>query len=61
MPDDLYQRYQAAHRAYESHADSCDAACTRDTPQCRAGHGLFASFARLQDAYLTRLKQRRTR
>ncbi|MEU0054678.1 hypothetical protein [Streptomyces sp. NPDC006309] len=58
MPDDLHQRYQAAHRAYQSHADSCGAGCTRGTPQCRDGKRLYETFARLQDAYLTRLKQR---
>ncbi|GAA2733350.1 hypothetical protein [Streptomyces nogalater] len=57
MPDDLYQRYQAAHRAYQTHAASCDD-CTRDTPRCRDGQRLFDSFARLQDAYLTRQQQR---
>ncbi|MEU8473349.1 hypothetical protein AB0F30_36735 [Streptomyces sp. NPDC029006] len=53
MPDDLYQRYQAAHRAYQAHAPSCGA-CTRDTFHCRDGEKLHESFARLQDAYLTR-------
>ncbi|GAB1340847.1 hypothetical protein ACE1SV_74370 [Streptomyces sp. E-15] len=60
MPDDLHQRYQAAHRAYQTHAASCGD-CIRTDPQCRDGKRLFISFARLQDAYLTRLKQRRTR
>ncbi|WP_225828908.1 hypothetical protein [Streptomyces naphthomycinicus] len=60
VPDDLYQRYQAAHRAYEAHAASCGG-CTRDTPECRDGKEQFLSFAQLQDAYLTRLKQRRAR
>ncbi|MFF8911555.1 hypothetical protein [Streptomyces olivaceoviridis] len=60
MPDDLHQRYQAAHRAYKTHAASCGD-CTRDTPNCPAGKRLFESFARLQDAYLNRLKQRPAR
>ncbi|WP_234339837.1 hypothetical protein [Streptomyces sp. NRRL F-3307] len=58
VPDDLYQRYQAAHRAYQVHVASCDG-CTRDTPNCPAGRRLFESFARLQDAYLAKQKQRR--
>ncbi|MEU2357936.1 hypothetical protein ABZ599_34005 [Streptomyces misionensis] len=57
MPDDLYQRYQAAHRAYQTHAASCGD-CTRNTPACPAGHRLFESFARLQDAYLNRLRNK---
>lgn len=58
MPDDLYQRYQAAHRAYRAHATSCTS-CTRYGPGCPAGQRLYEAFARLQDAYLTRLNQRR--
>lgn len=57
VPDDLYQRYQAAHRAYQTHAASCGD-CTRDIPGCPAGHRLRELFARLQDAYLARQKQR---
>ncbi|MEU1668550.1 hypothetical protein ABZ547_34210 [Streptomyces sparsogenes] len=57
MPDDLYKRYQAAHRAYRAHATSCTS-CTSDSPVCPAGQRLHEGFARLQDAYLTRLKQR---
>ncbi|MFD0396334.1 hypothetical protein ACFQ3Z_45700 [Streptomyces nogalater] len=38
MPDDLYQRYQAAHRAYQTHAASCDD-CTRDTPDAGTDSG----------------------
>ncbi|MGW3360556.1 hypothetical protein ACWDFL_35065 [Streptomyces bungoensis] len=59
MPDDLYQRYQAAHRAHQAHIASCPR-CS-DNPGCPAGQRLYETFARLQDAYLTRLKQRRTR
>ncbi|MGW7671938.1 hypothetical protein ACWGJX_33285 [Streptomyces sp. NPDC054775] len=60
MPDDLYQRYQAAHRAHLAHTASCTR-CTPDGPDCPAGQRLFEAFARLQDAYLTRLNQRRGR
>ncbi|MFF3516570.1 hypothetical protein [Streptomyces sp. NPDC002573] len=55
MPDDLLQRYQAARRAYLAHTRSCTR-CT-DTAHCPDGERLYASFTRLQDAYLA--KQRR--
>ncbi|MEU7428401.1 hypothetical protein [Streptomyces sp. NPDC040750] len=61
MPDDLHQRYQAAHRAYQLHAGSCGAGCARDIPRCRDGKRLYELFARLQDAYLNRLRQSRKR
>ncbi|MGW1988047.1 hypothetical protein ACWCPJ_37335 [Streptomyces collinus] len=59
MPDDLYQRYQAAHRACQAHTASCTP-CANSTT-CPTGKRLYETFARLQDAYLTRLKQRRKR
>ncbi|MEU3343035.1 hypothetical protein [Streptomyces sp. NPDC006668] len=52
MPDDLYERYQAAHTAHRSHRATCTG-CT-DTSCCPAGQRLFESFTRLQDAYLNR-------
>ncbi|MEV6806564.1 hypothetical protein [Streptomyces sp. NPDC051132] len=58
MPDDLYQRYQAAHRDYQTHAASCYDGCTRDIPGCPACQRLRELFVRLQDAYLTRQQQR---
>ncbi|GEK04484.1 hypothetical protein [Streptomyces sp. 1-11] len=57
MPDDLYQRYQAAHRAWQAHTATCTS-CTSDGPNCPAGARSFEGFARLQDVYLTRLNQR---
>ncbi|MCX4581362.1 hypothetical protein OHB41_51380 [Streptomyces sp. NBC_01571] len=57
MADDLYQRYQAAHRAYQTHTTACTH-CTSDSLNCPAGQRLFEAFARLQDAYLNRLNQR---
>ncbi|MFE9499808.1 hypothetical protein [Streptomyces collinus] len=60
MPDDLSHRYQTAHRAWQLHTESCHD-CTLATLGCPAGKRLFESFARLQDAYLTRLNQRRKR
>ncbi|MER6037972.1 hypothetical protein ABT133_29370 [Streptomyces sp. NPDC001835] len=59
MPDDPYQRYQAAYRAQQAHTASCTS-CT-DAARCPDGARLWASFTRLQDAYLTRLNQRRRR
>ncbi|WP_094104062.1 hypothetical protein [Streptomyces phaeoluteigriseus] len=55
MPDDLYERYQAAHRAYRAHRTTCSH-CT-DTSRCPAGQRLVESFTRLQDAYLNRQRQ----
>ncbi|MFJ3497832.1 hypothetical protein ACIPPJ_30165 [Streptomyces sp. NPDC086091] len=62
MPDDLYARYQDARRAYQQHTDTCRA-CTPTGPgsDCDDGRRRFVRLARLQDLYLTRLKQRRTR
>ncbi|MGA5207935.1 hypothetical protein [Streptomyces variegatus] len=56
MPDDLYQRYQAAHRAHQMHAAACTS-CT-DRARCRDGARLWESFTRLQDAYLQRKRPR---
>ncbi|OKJ74404.1 hypothetical protein AMK32_36090 [Streptomyces sp. CB01883] len=58
VPDDLHRRYQAAHLAYQAHADACQG-CTRDTPNCQDGQRLRESFTRLQDAYLTRQRSKR--
>ncbi|USQ89920.1 hypothetical protein NFX46_40275 (plasmid) [Streptomyces phaeoluteigriseus] len=57
MPDNLYERYQAAHRAYRAHRATCSH-CT-DTSRCPNGQRLYASLARLQDAYLNRQRQQR--
>ncbi|MEU3855041.1 hypothetical protein [Streptomyces sp. NPDC029554] len=56
MPDDLFQRYQAAHRAYQAHARACTS-CT-DQARCTQGTRLWESFVRLQDAYLQRKRPR---
>ncbi|MFI1700623.1 hypothetical protein ACH419_32270 [Streptomyces bobili] len=55
--DDLHERYQAAHTAHRTHQATC-CTCT-DTGRCPAGQRQFESFARLQDAYLNRQRQRR--
>ncbi|AKN75848.1 hypothetical protein QR97_39720 [Streptomyces sp. PBH53] len=62
MPDELHARYQAAFDAWQAHVTSCDR-CTPDSPaaDCPVGRRLHTSFERLQDAYLTRLEQRRRR
>ncbi|MEU0060400.1 hypothetical protein [Streptomyces sp. NPDC006334] len=57
MTDDLYKRYQAAHRAYRAHRTPCSD-CT-DTSRCPTGQRLYESLARLQDAYLNRQRQQR--
>lgn len=56
MPDDLFQRYQAAHRAHQAHAADCTT-CT-DHARCREGSQLWESFTRLQDAYLQHKRPR---
>ncbi|MFG2811486.1 hypothetical protein ACIQNT_39085 [Streptomyces luteogriseus] len=56
MPDDLYSRYQAAHRAHQTHAKTCKS-CT-DHVRCPTGARLWESFERLQDAYLQRTRRR---
>ncbi|MFE0448614.1 hypothetical protein [Streptomyces fungicidicus] len=56
MPDDLYQRYMAAHRAHQAHRADC-AHCT-DRARCPDGARLWSVFERLQDAYLTRQRKR---
>jgi hypothetical protein len=57
VPDDLYDRYQAAHRAHLAHTRSCSRC--QDNARCPDGERLAATFVRLQDAYLSRqLRQR---
>ncbi|MFG3275967.1 hypothetical protein [Streptomyces luteogriseus] len=56
MPDDLYSRYQAAHRSHQTHAKACTS-CT-DHARCAQGARLWESFERLQDAYLQRHRRR---
>ncbi|MFB7598381.1 hypothetical protein [Streptomyces sp. NPDC056160] len=59
MPDDLYQRYMAAHRANQAHSDACTT-CTAAT-RCPDGQRVYERFARLQDAYLKRQRDQRRR
>ncbi|KAB2977494.1 hypothetical protein F8R89_01060 [Streptomyces sp. SS1-1] len=59
MPDDLYQRYQAAARAHQEHTTSCPR-CT-GTARCSEGARLWSVFERLQDAYIDRQRTKRTR
>ncbi|MEW2297092.1 hypothetical protein ABZ719_31065 [Streptomyces sp. NPDC006743] len=57
MPDDLYQRYMAAHRAQRAHTDACTT-CTV-TDRCSDGQRVYDRFVRLQDAYLAQQRKRR--
>jgi hypothetical protein len=57
VPDDLYQRYQAAHRAYQAHTGTCTRCI--DSSRCHDGQRAYEHFARLQDAYLTRQRTQR--
>jgi hypothetical protein len=59
VPDDLYQRYQGAARAHQEHTTGCPR-CT-DRARCPDGQRLWATFERLQDAYLQRQRSKRTR
>ncbi|MEV5177127.1 hypothetical protein AB0L10_40075 [Streptomyces flaveolus] len=56
MPDDLYQRYQAAYRAHQAHLADCTR-CTNHA-RCPDEQRLYGTFARLQDAYLARQRTR---
>ncbi|MEU4490081.1 hypothetical protein AB0H94_35290 [Streptomyces purpurascens] len=56
MPDNLYERYQAAHRAQQTHTTACST-CT-DRARCPEGTRLWESFERLQDVYLQRKRPR---
>ncbi|WP_177204454.1 hypothetical protein [Streptomyces sp. CC53] len=58
MPDDLYHRYMKALAASRAHDATCTT-CTRDA-LCADGSRLEESFTRLQDAYLTRLREQRS-
>lgn len=51
VSDDLFPRYQGAHRAHQEHR----AFCADCTDRCPEGARLWAAFERLQDAYLARL------
>ncbi|MER6789509.1 hypothetical protein ABT330_33670 [Streptomyces sp. NPDC000658] len=53
----LYSRYMAARAVHSDHRAAC-AQCT-DNSRCPVGKRLYDSFARLQDAYLTRQHQQR--
>ncbi|WAU78339.1 hypothetical protein O1Q96_00375 (plasmid) [Streptomyces sp. Qhu-G9] len=57
MAEDLYQRYQNAYAAHRSHRGTCTT-CS-DTCRCPVGQRLYASFTKLQDAYLNRQRAQR--
>ncbi|WJV51776.1 hypothetical protein [Streptomyces flavofungini] len=54
--DDLFVRYMTAFQASTEHTTGCPA-CQADQP-CESGAPLYERFARLQDAYNARKKQR---
>ncbi|UXY24981.1 hypothetical protein N8I84_41855 (plasmid) [Streptomyces cynarae] len=54
MADSLYDRYMAADRAHREHEGQCTS-CSPETG-CETGRRLYESLARLQDAYLNRLR-----
>lgn len=58
-PDDLYTRYMKAHQDNVAHQAGC-ADCRSGAP-CAAGRPIFERFARLQDAYLRRLRGQQAR
>jgi hypothetical protein len=53
----LYDRYMKAAAAHRAHDETCEG-CSSDV-RCGTGQRLYESLAQLQDAYLTRQKQRR--
>jgi hypothetical protein len=54
VPDDLYQRYMAAHRDHAADCGEC-----RPDEFCTVGQGLYESLSDLQDAYLNRQSKQR--
>ncbi|MFJ6668999.1 hypothetical protein [Streptomyces sp. NPDC091383] len=54
--DDLFVRYMKAFEDSEKHTVVCPP-CQGETP-CKVGAPLHERFARLQDAYIARQKQR---
>ncbi|MFE8978585.1 hypothetical protein ACFYM7_34965 [Streptomyces cyaneofuscatus] len=57
MAADLYTRYMAASHAWRAHLKRCSA-CTAEE-RCPDGAPLWERFTRLQDAYLTHLRNKR--
>ncbi|MFE9360347.1 hypothetical protein ACFYPB_40620 [Streptomyces olivaceoviridis] len=57
MADDLYDRYMKTAAAHRAHGETCTR-CSPDA-RCAVGRRLYESLSRLQDAYLTKQKQRR--
>ncbi|MDX2565042.1 hypothetical protein PV371_36060 [Streptomyces sp. TX20-6-3] len=55
--DDLYVRYMKSFEDSATHLGACPA-CQAEQP-CETGEPIHERFARLQDAYLARLKQQR--
>ncbi|MEV6131963.1 hypothetical protein AB0M05_35120 [Streptomyces violaceusniger] len=57
MAESLYDRYMKAAAASRTHSETCEG-CSPDA-RCDTGQRLYESFARLQDAYLAKQKERR--
>ncbi|MFF9818957.1 hypothetical protein [Streptomyces sp. NPDC014006] len=57
MADSLYDRYMAATKAHREHERQCKS-CSPES-RCETGRRLYESFERLQDAHLTRLRNRK--
>ncbi|MFH8500681.1 hypothetical protein [Streptomyces coeruleorubidus] len=57
MAESLYDRYMKARAANRAHGETCTR-CSPDA-RCDRGQRLYESFARLQDAYLAKQKQKR--
>lgn len=57
MPADLYTRYMSANDTWGAHCKSCPT-CTGERC-CPDGAPLWERFERLQDAYLTHLRETR--
>ncbi|MCX4546493.1 hypothetical protein [Streptomyces sp. NBC_01565] len=57
MTESLYDRYMGAAAATRAHGETCTR-CSSDA-RCDTGQRLYEQFARLQDVYLARQKQKR--
>ncbi|MFJ8848536.1 hypothetical protein ACIRFF_37260 [Streptomyces cyaneofuscatus] len=57
MAADLHTRYMAAAEPWRAHLQRCSA-CTAEE-RCPDGAPLWERFTRLQDAYLTHLRNKR--
>ncbi|MFI5905238.1 hypothetical protein [Streptomyces cyaneofuscatus] len=54
---DLYTRYMAASDTWRAHLNPCSACAAEE--RCPDGAPLWERFTRLQDAYLTHLREKK--